>query len=125
MIDPDVIPALLTAGAAATSSLGVYFDRLRKKKEREEPTRVEDAATKAVSEVTEQPPVAIPALHGHPDAVVGSTEEITAAVTRAIGKELEDFQKQSGRKALIPNSLFFAAGIMATIAITLFVHPAS
>ena len=122
MIDPDAIPALLTAGAAATSGLGVFFDRLRKKTEREEPQRVEDAATDAVSEVTEKSPAGI-AVHGHSDAIVGSAEEIKVAVAGAVRIELEAAQKRSGRKALISNSLFFIAGVMATIAITLYVHP--
>jgi hypothetical protein len=123
MIDPDLVPALLTAGTAVTSALGVYFDRLRKKKEREEPARVQQAANEAVSEVTEPPAEPILQIHGHSDAVVGSAEEIKAAVAEAVRKELADAQKRSSRSALVSNSLFFVAGIMATIAITLFVHP--
>jgi hypothetical protein len=123
VIDPDVLPALLAAGTAVTSSLGVYFDRLRKRKEQEEPARVEQAANEAVSQVTEQPSVPVPSLHGHSDAIVGSAEEIKVAVADAVRKELAAAQKRSARGVLVSNSLFFVAGVMATIAITLFVHP--
>ena len=46
----DFIPELLTVGTFASSFVGLYFDRIRKRIERDEPKDVERAANQAVAD---------------------------------------------------------------------------
>lgn len=128
MIDPEAITSLVTAlGAVASSGVGVYFDRIRKRREREEPALVQDAAVEAVSGAIVEPPVPVGQASGHAGhggAALATQEDMIAqAVSRAVRTELATYQKKSGRAAFKSGMGFFIAGILATIAITLYVHP--
>ena len=125
MIDPEAITSIVTAvGAIASSSVGVYFDYVRKRRKREEPALVEEAAAEAVSEAIEEPPASAVQATGHQGTAVASQEKVIAtAVSEAVRKELAIAQKRSDRAAFKSGMFFFVAGVLATIAITLFVHP--
>ncbi len=127
MIDPEAITSIVTAvGAVASSGLGVYFDSIRKRRNREEPALVEEAATEAVSEAIAEPAIPVVQAPGHPGtAVVSQEEAIAKAVSGAVRIELAAAQKRSDRAALKSGLFFFVGGILATIAITLYVHPGS
>jgi hypothetical protein len=124
VIDSEAITAAVSAiGALATSGLGIYFDLRRKRREGKASGQAKEAAAEAVSDAIEKPPVFIGSVHGHPDSVVASAEEITNLVTQSVGKVVADATKQSTRSAFLSGFFFFIAGVLATIAITLYVHP--
>jgi hypothetical protein len=125
LIDPETITSIVTAvGAVGSSGIGVYFDRIRKRREREEPSLVEDAAVEAVTEAIVEPPVSVAQAPGHPGVALATQEDaIAKAVSAAVRTELATYQKKSDRTAFKSGMGFFIAGILATIAITLFVHP--
>jgi hypothetical protein len=125
LIDPEAITSLVTAvGAVASSGVGVYFDRIRKRREHEEPALVEDAAAEAVAGVMGEPSVPVAQASGHAGAALATQDEVIAdAVSKAVRRELATYQRKSGRAAFKSGMGFFIAGILATIAITLYVHP--
>jgi hypothetical protein len=125
LIDPEAITSIVTAvGAVGSSGIGVYFDRIRKRREREEPSLVENAAVEAVAGAVAERPVSVAQVPGHPGAALATQEEaIAQAVSVAVRAELATYQKKSDRTAFKSGMGFFIAGILATIAITLYVHP--
>ncbi|WP_112242357.1 hypothetical protein [Kribbella monticola] len=58
-----------------------------------------------------------------PAEVIESDTEVDDPTFRAFTAALEAHAKRSDRKALYSNILFFAAGVLASILITLLVHP--
>jgi len=132
----DIIPELLTAGTLASSGIGYYFERIRKKIEREEPAQIESVATEAAAKINVEPPASIspgprPAekilisgndLQGLLDTAV--SDGAVAAISAMKG-ELAEERQRDRRASLRANVAFFVAGIMATVAITLYVHPLS
>lgn len=130
----DIIPELLTVGTLASSAFGVYFERIRKRIERAEPEQIESVATEAAAQVDVE--AAPPAASGRAwdDEITISSQDLkkllgaavndgaVAAITAMKG-ELTVERKQDRRAALRANVAFFIAGIMATVAITLYVHP--
>lgn len=127
MIDPEAITSIVTAiGALGSTSIGFYFNGLRRRRRDEEPARVEEAAVEAVSDVIADPP---PSVTQKPGRSITATEpqidEITKAVVAAVGTVFDKTRKKSDRAAFVTALSFFLAGILATIAITLYVHPGS
>jgi len=127
LIDPEGITSLVAAvGAVASSSVGAYFDYIRKRRKREEPALVEEAATEAVAEAIAESPIFAEQATASARTAVASQEEVIAkAVSVAVRKELAVAQKKSDRSAFKSGLFFFVAGVLATIAITLYVHPGS
>jgi hypothetical protein len=130
----DFIPELLTVGTAASGIVGLYFDRLRKGIERGEPHEIERAANNAVTEAQLEP-VAEVALEVNEDGkVVLSQKELQGimenAMEAAVGTavtgmktELAAERAKDRRAGFRSNLAFFIAGIMASAAITLYLHP--
>jgi hypothetical protein len=129
----DIIPELLTVGTLASSAIGFYFERIRKRIEREEPAQIESAAEEALAGVIAEPPAPVPET-GHDDKATISNEDLEKLLDSALGKgastaiaamkdELTAERKKDRRAAFRANIAFFIAGVMATVAITLYVHP--
>jgi hypothetical protein len=119
----DVLPEILTAASALSSVAGVFLERIRRIRKKEETLRIEKVATDAVLEVSEKSTVSTPVIHGHSDTVVASATEIRDAVSAAVGQALTDARKEDRRYGMLVTTAFFIAGILATIVITLLVHP--
>jgi hypothetical protein len=123
-VDPEAIVSIITAaGAIGSSYAGVYFQRLRQRLRHEEPVLVEEAAAEAVSEALSEPPIQQAQASGHPVSAVVSKEEIIAGVVAAVGAQLKQSESRNRRAEFKSGMWFFVAGILATIAITLWVHP--
>jgi hypothetical protein len=123
----DFIPELLSLGTVASSAVGYYYDRIRRRKEHEEPARIELAATEAVAGAVagaaERPSISIPSAGGYSDTIATSAKVIEDAVATAVKSELAASRKQDRRASLRSNLAFFVAGVMASVAITLYIHP--
>lgn len=130
----DIIPELLTAGTLASSAIGYYFERIRKKIEREEPAQIESVATEAVAKISTEPPASVSPGTSPAEKIVISGNDLqklldtavsdgAGAAISAMKGELADERKRDRRASLRANVAFFIAGIMATVAITLYVHP--
>jgi hypothetical protein len=127
LIDPEAITSIVTAvGAVASTSVGAYFDIIRKRRKREEPALVKEAAAEAVSETIAEPPISVVQALGHSATAEATQEEtIAKAVSDAVEKVVDAAQKKSDRAAFKSGLFFFVAGVLATIAITFYVHPGS
>jgi hypothetical protein len=130
MVVIDFIPELLTVGTAASSVVGVYFDRLRKKIEREEPEDIERAANEAVAEAQLEPIAHVPPPANADGSVTVSQTELQGLLENAVGaavagikSELATERMKDRRAGFRSNLAFFITGILASAAITLYVHP--
>jgi hypothetical protein len=119
----DVLPEILAAASALSSVAGIFLERIRRAREKEETLRIEKVAGDAVLDVSERSPTSTPVIHGHPDTVVASETEIRDAVSAAVGQALADARKEDRRYGMLVTIAFFVASILATIVITLLVHP--
>jgi hypothetical protein len=126
----DFIPELLTAATAASGVVGVYYERLRKRIERQEPAKIEQVANEAVADVRLEPTVLIPPVPGQQDRLTVSRTELQELLDTAVGTavtamkgELAVERKQDRRAALRAGIAFCITGILASAAITLYVHP--
>jgi hypothetical protein len=125
----DFLPELLTVGTAASSVVGVYFDRLRKRIERTEPAQMERVANEAVAEVRLEPSEVTSSVP-EGDQLTVSRKELQDLLENAVGTavtamktELSTERKQDRRAGMRSSIAFFIAGILASAAITLYVHP--
>lgn len=129
----DIIPELLTVGTFASSAIGFYFERIRKKIEREEPTQIEAAAADAVAEVCVEPPASAPEVGQGGDISISRPDLeklLDSAVDKGASTAIEAMKAELGtekirdrRAAFRANIAFFVGGVMASVAITLYVHP--
>ena len=88
---------------------------------------MEEAAVEAVSEAILEPLIAEAQKPASQEEVIAKavSEAIRKTVPQAVGQELAASEKRSRRAELKSGMFYFVAGVLATVAITLFVHPAS
>jgi hypothetical protein len=126
----DFIPELLTVATAASGVVGVYYERLRKRIERQEPAQIEQVANEAVADVKLEPTVLIHPEQDQEDKLAVSRTELQELLDSAVGAavtamkdELAIERRKDRRAGFRASVAFFIMGIMATVAITLYVHP--
>ena len=130
----DFIPELLTVGTAVSSVFGFYFDRIRKNIERDEPAQMDRVATAAVAEADLKAAEAPLSVHEENGQLTVSREDLqklldeaaqaaAGTVVTAMKGELSAERRKDRRAGFRSGMAFFIAGIFASAAITLYVHP--
>jgi hypothetical protein len=120
MVLVDLAPVLATLGTLLSGAVGAYFDRSRKNLQDQEPDRIETAAIAAIER--EEASQVAPGS-GVVTASGMSAKEFAAEVGRTVRAELEAANKRAGRASMKVNAAFFVAGVLASVAVTLFIHP--
>jgi hypothetical protein len=124
MILVDLVPILATFGTLASGAVGAYFERSRKNLQDEEPQGIETAAIAAIErEEAGQAAVVAPVSGTNVIPPGISAEDLAAAVGRSVRAELKAANERAERASMKVNAAFFVTGILASVAVTLFIHP--